>query len=149
MMRLLLVLILLCTGGLAAASSLDLLGRIERLMLYPFDSRVATPPEGMAARIWSREDVDLVLWTAPPRQGAPTLVYFQGNAGHLGARSERFKRMMAQGFGLVALSTRGGGAVFRGSDLGGTVHLDTGGCAGERSGTREPFAPHPRPLALT
>lgn len=51
----------------------------------------------------------VVLWYAPPKQDFPLVLYFHGNAGALRHRAERFRALMGEGLGLVALSYRGYG----------------------------------------
>jgi len=48
-----------------------------------------------------------VLWQVAPRGDKPVVIYFQGNAGGLDLRAERFRKIIADGTGLIALSYRG------------------------------------------
>ena len=48
-------------------------------------------------------------WHVPPREGMPVVIYFQGNGGGLDLRAERFRKLTADGTGLVALNYRGYG----------------------------------------
>lgn len=112
-MRWLLACFAVLLASLAMASPLDLLGRIERAILYPFDSTRVSPvsiglPE-ITETVWSRDTADLILWHAPPKPGRPVVVYFHGNAGNLATRAKRFEIFLRQGFGLVALSPRSAG----------------------------------------
>jgi fermentation-respiration switch protein FrsA (DUF1100 family) len=50
-----------------------------------------------------------VAWHVPPRPGKPVVLYFQGNGGGLNLRANRFKRLVADGTGLLALNYRGFG----------------------------------------
>ena len=45
----------------------------------------------------------------PPRGAKPVVIYFQGNAGGLNLRADRFRWLTGDGFGLFALSYRGYG----------------------------------------
>ena len=49
------------------------------------------------------------LWHVAPREGRPVFLYFHGNGGSLRWRNERFRALIAEGGGLVALSYRGYG----------------------------------------
>lgn len=109
MKRAALAVVLVCSAGIAAASGFDVLGRIERAMLYPFDGSIAAPPAGVTEAVWERDGEELVLWLAEPRSGQPVIVYFQGNAGNLGNRAARFDIFVEAGFGLIALSPRSAG----------------------------------------
>jgi uncharacterized protein len=51
----------------------------------------------------------VIIWQVPPRNGQPVFVYFHGNGGSLQWREERFRDLIADGSGLVALSYRGYG----------------------------------------
>ncbi len=51
----------------------------------------------------------LTAWIHKAKEGMQTIVYFHGNAGHLGYRAEKFRSFAAAGFGLVAVSYRGYG----------------------------------------
>ena len=49
----------------------------------------------------------LTGWHADPAPGLPSVLYFHGNAGNLSDRADRFKKILASGFGLTAVSYRG------------------------------------------
>jgi hypothetical protein len=51
----------------------------------------------------------VIVWHVPPRREAPVFLYFHGNGGSLRWREERFRALIADGSGLVALSYRGYG----------------------------------------
>jgi hypothetical protein len=51
----------------------------------------------------------VIVWHVPPRNGQPVFVYFHGNGGSLRWREERFRDLIDDGSGLVALSYRGYG----------------------------------------
>jgi fermentation-respiration switch protein FrsA (DUF1100 family) len=55
------------------------------------------------------DNVRLQTWVQPARPGFPTILYFHGNAFHLGERAAWFKGFIDAGFGLVAVSYRGFG----------------------------------------
>jgi fermentation-respiration switch protein FrsA (DUF1100 family) len=61
----------------------------------------------------------VIVWYAPPRRDLPLVLYFHGNAGSLRNRSDRFRALVKDGYGLVALSYRGyGGSTGRPSEAG-------------------------------
>lgn len=102
MMRLLAAALLVGLGLFAAS------GALERVVLYPFDPAQAAPPGGLSEnRLATADGETLVLWTAPPTRGKPTLLYFHGNAGNLAVRSGRFAAFTRRGYGLVAAGYRG------------------------------------------
>lgn len=51
----------------------------------------------------------LTAWIHPANPGMDTILYFHGNAGHLGYRAEKFRAFTKAGFGLIAVSYRGYG----------------------------------------
>ncbi len=56
------------------------------------------------------DNIPLAMWWKAPLTGYPTIIYFHGNAGHLGDRAYKFAAMAKAGFGVLALSYRGYGA---------------------------------------
>ncbi len=83
-------------------------GRLERGLIYPFDPTRTAPPAGLTETDLGTGDGEvLVVWSAPPAPGRPTLLYFNGNAGSLADRSTRFAAFTKRGFGLVAAGYRG------------------------------------------
>ncbi|RLJ60398.1 hypothetical protein BCF46_0597 [Litoreibacter meonggei] len=78
---------------------------LERLVVYPLDPRAIAPSD---ARITESKLDGMVVWTAPPKRGKPTVLYLHGNAGHIAKRTARFQRLMDRGYGIVAPSLRGG-----------------------------------------
>jgi fermentation-respiration switch protein FrsA (DUF1100 family) len=86
----------------------------QRLLLY-FPERGRTAPSTIG--LDNAEEVALdttdgervILWHVPPRNGQPVFVYFHGNGGSLRWREERFRDLIDDGSGLVALSYRGYG----------------------------------------
>ncbi|TDT75031.1 hypothetical protein BDE40_1755 [Litoreibacter halocynthiae] len=78
---------------------------LERLVVYPLDPRAISPSD---TRISETKLDGMVIWTAPPKRGKPTILYIHGNAGHIAKRTARFQRLMDRGYGLVAPSLRGG-----------------------------------------
>ena len=67
---------------------------------------------GTAARasIRSLDGLRLLAWhRAPPSPQAPVLVYFHGNAGHIGHRADRLRPYLDAGFGALLVEYRGYG----------------------------------------
>jgi fermentation-respiration switch protein FrsA (DUF1100 family) len=95
--------------GLAA-----LLYLAQRSLLYFPDTRRIRPADvGLSraeeAMLQSADGVRVSVWHVPPRDNMPVVVYFQGNGGGLDLRAERFRKLTADGTGLVALNYRGYG----------------------------------------
>src|SRR5215469_8732789 len=61
----------------------------------------------------------VIVWHLPPHEDHPVFLYFHGNGGSLRWREERFRALVADGSGLVALSYRGyGGSSGRPTEAG-------------------------------
>src|ERR1700730_17207622 len=85
----------------------------RRLMYFP--AKMTTPPSAFGLKgvedilLETSDKVRLQAWVDAARSGYPTLLYFHGNALHLGERAAWFKAFIDAGFGLVAVSHRGFG----------------------------------------
>ena len=71
--------------------------------------RAAGLPEAEEAVLDTADGERVIVWHVPPREGQPIFLYFHGNGGSLRWREERFRSLIADGSGLVALSYRGYG----------------------------------------
>lgn len=84
----------------------------QRSLLY-FPDRTRTPPasaglpQAEEVLLQSADGERLIAWHVAPRDGKPVIVYFQGNGGGLNLRADRFRRLISDGTGLLALSYRG------------------------------------------
>lgn len=78
----------------------------ERFVVYAFDPRAVEPAalglDMKAVQITSTAGNRIVIWRAPAKPGRPTILYLHGNAGNLAMRHQRFKVILARGYGLVA-----------------------------------------------
>ena len=86
--------------------------RYETMAVYPFDSTYATPdasgePRMQETWVQAADGARLLVWRAAPETGKPTILYLMGNAGGLKERSDRFRRLLDRGFGVVAPAYRG------------------------------------------
>jgi uncharacterized protein len=86
----------------------------QRALMY-FPDRTRTPPaqaglpEAEEVIIETADGEKLVAWYVPAAEGRPVVIYFHGNGGALVHRIRRFRGLIANGNGLVALSYRGYG----------------------------------------
>jgi len=88
----------------------------QRALLYPLKAELADISRTGIARleqikIKTSDNEQLIVWLVPPRNNKAVLLYFPGNAGNL-AHPERvyaFKKLTADGTGLLAVSYRGYG----------------------------------------
>ena len=86
----------------------------QRHLMYLPSKAILAPDAyglgGMEELTLDAEDgVRLQAWAHPARTDMPTIVYFHGNAGHIGDRAAKFAGFLEAGFGLVAVSYRGYG----------------------------------------
>lgn len=81
------------------------------LMYFPDAARVAPEDAGLhgvTERVIETGDGHSVMaWYVKAPPGAPTLLYFHGNAGSLASRSERIRTYAARGRGIFMMSYRG------------------------------------------
>jgi fermentation-respiration switch protein FrsA (DUF1100 family) len=86
----------------------------QRALMY-FPDRTRTPPaqagfpEAEEVIIETADGEKLIAWYVPAAEGRPVVLYFHGNGGALVHRIRRFRGLIANGNGLVALSYRGYG----------------------------------------
>ena len=105
----LLVLALVGYGGVVA-----LMYFAQRaLMYFPDKTRISPDSVGLPQAeqpVAQTEDGErLILWHVPAREEKPVVIYFQGNGGGLDLRADRFRRLVSDGTGLIAVNYRGYG----------------------------------------
>lgn len=98
---------------------------LQRNLLYVPDTANTTPaasgaPELSVVTMETADGLALNSWFRPATAaGRPTIVYFQGNAGHLGYRGMRMRPYLDAGFGVFMVGYRGyGGNPGRPTELG-------------------------------
>jgi fermentation-respiration switch protein FrsA (DUF1100 family) len=105
----LLLLAVVLYGGMVA-----LLYLTQRALQY-FPEPFATAPDAVGLPeaeevvLTTADDERVIAWHVPPRDGQPVVLYFHGNGASLRWREARFRSLIADGTGLVALSYRGYG----------------------------------------
>src|SRR5215831_7305540 len=105
---------ILIAGVVGYLAVLVLMYFAQRALMY-FPDVARTPPS--AAGLPQAEEVVLqtadgekvIAWHVPPRGEKPVVLYFHGNGGALSMRAGRFRKLLADGTGLLALSYRGYG----------------------------------------
>lgn len=105
------ILILLLAGYGAV---LALMYVFQRALLYFPDTAHTLPaqagfPQAGEVTLQSDDGEKLIAWYVPADDGKKLVLYFQGNAGGLDLRADRFKWLTADGTGLLALRYRGYG----------------------------------------
>lgn len=88
----------------------------QRSLMYFPETIHTTPaqaglPEVEEVSLTAADGVRSLVWHRPPRDGKPVILYFHGNGGALRYRVERFRTLLADGVGLVALEYRGYGGL--------------------------------------
>jgi fermentation-respiration switch protein FrsA (DUF1100 family) len=83
------------------------------LMYFPYTVRM-TPeeadfPQASEVGLNAADGVRILAWVVPPKPGKPVILYLHGNGGSLAHRVSRFRKLIDDGTGLVALSYRGYG----------------------------------------
>jgi pimeloyl-ACP methyl ester carboxylesterase len=66
-------------------------------------------PEAQETTLDAPDGARLIAWHVPPREGKPVILYFHGNGGSLRYRVDRYRALVRDGTGLLALSYRGYG----------------------------------------
>ncbi|MFQ5786174.1 MAG: alpha/beta hydrolase [Alphaproteobacteria bacterium] len=84
----------------------------QRRLMYPAGETPPGPvaagvPEMRAVRVATADGLDLLAWYAAARDERPTLIYFHGNAGHLGHRAAKVRPFVEAGYGVLLLAWRG------------------------------------------
>jgi fermentation-respiration switch protein FrsA (DUF1100 family) len=115
------ILIIAVLGYVALAALLYFAQRA--LMYFPERFRTAPAaaglPQASEVVLDTKDGEKVIVWHVPPRGDKSVVLYFHGNGGALSYRAERFRDLIADGTGLVALSYRGyGGSSGRPSEAG-------------------------------
>lgn len=93
------------------------------IMYFPERARtspqLAGLPEANEVLLDTADGERVIAWHVPPAPEKPVVLYFHGNGGALRYRVKRFRALIADGTGLLALSYRGyGGSSGRPSQAG-------------------------------
>lgn len=86
----------------------------QRSLMY-FPETVRTPPaeaglpEAEEVALDTADGERVIVWHVPPRGDRPVVLHFHGNGGALRYRVDRYRALIRDGTGLVALSYRGYG----------------------------------------
>jgi fermentation-respiration switch protein FrsA (DUF1100 family) len=93
---------------------LTLLYVAQRTLQYVPETLRTTPaaaglPQAQEVVLDTADGEQVIVWHVPPHGDNPVILYFHGNGAALRSRAERFRSLIADGTGLVALSYRGYG----------------------------------------
>ena len=85
----------------------------QREMLFPIPTVVRTAPDAAGLPqaeehvLKTSDGESVIVWHVPAKPGRRVVLYFPGNGDSLAGSAGRFRNMVADGSGLIALSYRG------------------------------------------
>jgi fermentation-respiration switch protein FrsA (DUF1100 family) len=104
---------LLIVVSVAYACALAVLFVVQRSFLFPIPTALRTAPQAAGFPeaeehvLATADDEKVIVWHVPAKAGHPVLLYFHGNGDFLAGFFGRFRGLIADGTGVVALSYRG------------------------------------------
>jgi uncharacterized protein len=86
----------------------------QRSLMYQPSQDLGLPlsaglPEMMPLAIKTSDGLELSSWYAPPKNNNQVIIYFQGNAGHIGDRGFKVRSYIDAGYGVLLVGYRGYG----------------------------------------
>ena len=86
----------------------------QRKLIYSPDSNMGLPvnhgiPEVVAIRLSSTDDLTITSWFRAPGTNKPIIIFFHGNAGHIGDRGVKVRKYVEAGYGILLVGYRGYG----------------------------------------
>lgn len=104
-------------AGLVVAGYLALVGSMytfQRSILYFPSTAIPSPaasgvPEMTPVTLETADRLQLMSWYRPAAEDRKTIVYFHGNAGHIGYRGVKARPYLDAGYGMLLVSYRGYG----------------------------------------
>ncbi|TCS64057.1 alpha/beta hydrolase [Varunaivibrio sulfuroxidans] len=103
-------------GAIAYSAVVGIMWALQRRLMYNPDTTASSRrqggvPEMDEVTITGDDGLVLVSWYRPaPRAVAPTVVYFQGNAGNLTERGDKVRPYLDRAMGVLLVGYRGYGA---------------------------------------
>jgi fermentation-respiration switch protein FrsA (DUF1100 family) len=104
---------LLIVVSVAYACALAVLFVVQRSFLFPIPTATRTTPQAAGfpeaeEHVLATADGEkVIVWHVAARPGHPVILYFHGNGDYLAGFFGRFRDLIADGTGVVALSYRG------------------------------------------
>src|SRR5437879_2410354 len=86
---------------------------VQRSFLFPVPQTARTSPQAAGFPeaeehvLTAADGEKVIVWHVPARPGHPVVLYFHGNGDYLAGFFGRFRDLIADGTGVVALSYRG------------------------------------------
>lgn len=105
---------LLATLAVIYITILIVMTVFQRQFLYIPDKQIASPEQyGLSGFsedfIKTSDNITIQTWFKAAAGNMPTIIYFNGNASHMGNRAGIYSALTNRGFGLLAISYRGYG----------------------------------------
>lgn len=87
---------------------------LQRFIIYKPSQDISNPKNWHVADMQevylkTSDDLKLLSWYKPAEKGKITMIYFQGNAGHIGNRGILIRPYLDQGIGVLLVGYRGYG----------------------------------------
>jgi fermentation-respiration switch protein FrsA (DUF1100 family) len=104
---------LLIIVSIGYACGLAVLFFVQRSFLFPIPQTARTAPEAAGFPeaeehvLTTADEEKVIVWHVPAKPGHPVVLYFHGNGDFLAGFFGRFRDIVADGTGIVALSYRG------------------------------------------
>jgi fermentation-respiration switch protein FrsA (DUF1100 family) len=104
---------LLIVASVGYLGGLIVLFFAQRSMVFPIPQTARTSPaaagfpEAEEHILTTADNEKVIVWHVPARPGHPVVLYFHGNGDFLAGFFGRFRQIIADGTGVVALSYRG------------------------------------------
>src|SRR5580692_3261160 len=104
---------LVAIGSIGYVGGLAILYFTQRSFIFPIPQTVRTSPEAAGFPeaeehvLTTTDGEKVIVWHVPARPGHPVVLYFPGNGDYLAGFFERFRDIISDGTGIVALSYRG------------------------------------------
>jgi uncharacterized protein len=104
---------LLIVGSVGYACGLAVLFFVQRSFLFPIPTAERTTPQAAGfpeaeEHVLATADGEkVIVWHVPAKPGRPVILHFHGNGDFLAGFFGRFRDLIADGTGIVALSYRG------------------------------------------
>jgi fermentation-respiration switch protein FrsA (DUF1100 family) len=104
---------LLIVASVGYLGGLVVLFFAQRSMVFPIPQTARTSPDAAGFPqaeqhiLTTADNEKVIVWHVPARPGHPVVLYFHGNGDFLAGFFGRFRQIIADGTGVVALSYRG------------------------------------------
>src|SRR5580692_9413050 len=104
---------LVAIGSIGYVGGLAILYFTQRSFIFPIPQTVRTSPEAAGFPeaeehvLTTTDGEKVIVWHVPAKPGHPVVLYFPGNGDYLAGFFERFRGIISDGTGIVALSYRG------------------------------------------